>query len=102
MTTHARKPIVAPELVHADPLVALAAPRRRQILRLLEHPVLAGDLAARIHDLSRPAISAHLAILRRAGLVTCWAEGTRRWYQTDQAALEAALATIAREVGVDA
>src|SRR3954454_13573913 len=62
-------------------LQALAEPRRREILALLadgEQP--AGAIAARF-DVTRPAISQHLAVLRTAGLVTQRREGTRRLYR---------------------
>src|SRR4051812_14685759 len=56
-----------------DPLsiafAALADPTRRDILqRLRRGPQTAGDLAAR-YPISRPAVSQHLAVLEKAGLV---------------------------------
>ncbi len=62
-------------------LQAMAEPRRREILLLVRdraHTV--GEIAARF-DISRPAISQHLAVLNEAGLVTVTAEGTRRFYR---------------------
>jgi len=62
-------------------LHALAEPRRREILALLadgEQP--AGAIAARF-DVTRPAISQHLAVLRAAGLVSERRDGTRRLYR---------------------
>jgi DNA-binding transcriptional ArsR family regulator len=62
-------------------LHAIAEPRRREILALLaggEQP--AGAIAARF-DITRPAISQHLAVLREAGLVTERRDGTRRLYR---------------------
>ena len=59
---------------------ALAQPHRREIMRLLaggEQSV--GALASRF-DLSQPAVSQHLAVLKGAGLVTDRREGTRRLY----------------------
>lgn len=48
---------------------ALADPTRRDILtRLSGSSVTVGDLAAN-YDMSRPAISQHLAVLERAGLI---------------------------------
>jgi DNA-binding transcriptional ArsR family regulator len=57
-----------------DPLsvafAALADPTRRDILeRLRRGPQTAGDLAAR-YPISRPAVSQHLAVLEKAGLVS--------------------------------
>lgn len=63
---------------------ALAEPRRRAILRLVwddERP--AGDIAARF-DLTFGAVSQHLGVLRRAGLVTIRKDGTRRFYRANR------------------
>ena len=50
-------------------LKAIAEPRRREILRLVSGGELtAGEIAARF-DVTRPAISQHLTILRNAGLL---------------------------------
>src|SRR5713226_2109435 len=60
---------------------ALAEPRRRDILRLVRDDELsAGDIASHF-DVSRPAISQHLRVLRGAGLVDERREGTRRLYR---------------------
>jgi DNA-binding transcriptional ArsR family regulator len=59
----------------------LAEPNRRRILDLLqtsERPV--GDLVERL-DLSQPAVSKHLRILREAGLVDVRADAQRRLYR---------------------
>src|SRR3954465_5272975 len=61
-------------------LRAIAEPRRRQILTLVRDGGLsAGEIAARF-DVSRPAISQHLAVLKEAGLVNERRNGTRRLY----------------------
>jgi DNA-binding transcriptional ArsR family regulator len=39
--------------------------------------------------ISRPAVSRHLRLLKKAGLVTDRAEGTRRLYRLDDAGIEA-------------
>lgn len=50
-------------------LAALADPTRRQVVDLLrERPRRAGELAAASH-MSGPAMSRHLRVLRRSGLV---------------------------------
>jgi DNA-binding transcriptional ArsR family regulator len=60
---------------------AIAEPRRREILALIqEHELPAGQIAARF-DVTRPAISQHLRVLVDAGLVTERREGTRRLYR---------------------
>jgi DNA-binding transcriptional ArsR family regulator len=51
-------------------LLALADPTRRQVIELLrKKPRRASDLADRF-EVTRPAMSRHLKILRKAGLVT--------------------------------
>jgi DNA-binding transcriptional ArsR family regulator len=62
-------------------LRAIADPRRREILRLVRDDELsAGAIAARF-DVSRPAVSQHLTILKEAGLVNERRNGTRRLYR---------------------
>jgi DNA-binding transcriptional ArsR family regulator len=69
-------------------LKALAEPRRRQILSLVRDGELsAGEIAAQF-DVSRPAISQHLTVLKEAGLVTERRNGTRRLYQARPEGLE--------------
>jgi len=66
---------------------ALAAPRRREILTLVRDDELsAGEIASRF-DVSRPAVSQHLAALREAGLLIERREGTRRLYRAQPEAL---------------
>jgi DNA-binding transcriptional ArsR family regulator len=62
-------------------LRALAEPRRREILRLVWDAELpAGQIAAHF-EVSRPAISQHLGVLREAGLVLERRVGTKRLYR---------------------
>jgi DNA-binding transcriptional ArsR family regulator len=63
-------------------LKALAEPRRRAMLRLVWSQELpATEIADRFSDVSRPAISQHLAVLKEADLVSERREGTRRLYR---------------------
>jgi DNA-binding transcriptional ArsR family regulator len=62
-------------------LQALAEPRRRAILALVRDRELAAGEIARRFDVTRPAISQHLAVLREAGLVTERRDGARRLYR---------------------
>jgi DNA-binding transcriptional ArsR family regulator len=64
-------------------LQAIAEPRRREILRLVWSSELrAGEIASHFeHEVTRPAISQHLRVLRDAGLVSERREGTRRLYR---------------------
>lgn len=64
-----------------DALKALAEPRRREILTLIRHDALPVGEIARHFDVSRPAISQHLAVLEGADLVTVTRDGTRRLYR---------------------
>ncbi|NND01595.1 MAG: winged helix-turn-helix transcriptional regulator [Acidimicrobiia bacterium] len=59
---------------------ALGDPIRQRIVELLaEGDREAGDLAAQF-DVSRPAVSRHLRVLRDAGVVTSREDGRRRVY----------------------
>ena len=62
-------------------LKAIAEPRRRAILRLVSDTELpAGGIAVHF-DISRPAVSQHLTVLKEAGLVTERRNGTQRLYR---------------------
>lgn len=59
---------------------AIAQPKRREILRLLAGGERsAGEVAARF-DVTHPAISQHLRVLKEAGLIGERRDGTRRLY----------------------
>ena len=69
-------------------LDALGDATRRAILeRLIDGPLAVGELASEF-PVSRPAISQHLRVLKRANLVTDRAAGTRRLYAVNPAAME--------------
>jgi DNA-binding transcriptional ArsR family regulator len=60
---------------------AVAAPRRRAILRLVRDGELsAGEIAAHF-DVTRPAVSQQLRVLKDAELLVERREGTRRLYR---------------------
>jgi DNA-binding transcriptional ArsR family regulator len=60
---------------------AIAEPRRREILSLVrERELSAGEIASHF-DVTRPAISQHLTVLRESGLLTERRDGTRRLYR---------------------
>ena len=62
-------------------LKAIAAPRRRRILTLVRDGELsAGEIAAHF-DVTRPAVSQHLNVLKEAGLVSERRNGTKRLYR---------------------
>jgi len=62
-------------------LKAIAEPRRRAILRLVWDRELAAGAIAEQFEVSRPAISQHLRVLKDAALVSERREGTRRLYR---------------------
>lgn len=67
---------------------ALADPTRRDILtRLSGSSVTVGDLAAN-YEMSRPAISQHLAVLERAGLIERTARAQWRECRVREAGLD--------------
>ncbi|MEO8289401.1 MAG: metalloregulator ArsR/SmtB family transcription factor [Gaiellaceae bacterium] len=62
-------------------LRAIAEPNRRRILELVaEDERSAGEIAGEF-DITRPAVSQHLTVLKSAGLVVERREGTRRFYR---------------------
>ncbi|HEX9695140.1 MAG TPA: metalloregulator ArsR/SmtB family transcription factor [Actinomycetota bacterium] len=69
-------------------LKALADDRRRTILRLVwDDERSAGEIASHF-DVSRPAISQHLAVMKGAGLIAERREGTFRYYSAHRERLE--------------
>lgn len=67
---------------------AIAEPHRREILRLVGGGEMsAGDIAAHF-EVTRPAISQHLTVLKDAGLLAERREGTRRIYRLRPEALD--------------
>lgn len=93
-------------------LAAIADPTRRRIVELLaERERSSGELVAEF-DLSAPAISQHLNVLRAAGLVTTRVEGQSRiqalkphglddleaWLQKTRAVWSRRLDSLAREL----
>ncbi len=70
-----------------DALQIVAEPRRREILRMVwRRERSAGEIAAGF-DVSFPAVSQHLKVLRDAGFVTVRRRGRERLYAADRIAL---------------
>lgn len=68
-------------------LQAIAEPRRREILRLVRDRELSvGEIAAQF-DITQPAVSQHLRVLREARLVSERREGARRMYTANHESL---------------
>jgi DNA-binding transcriptional ArsR family regulator len=77
---------LATQALH-DPLSALSSPRRREILRLVWSEELPAGEIARAFDVSWPAISQNLRVLKDSGLVRERRAGTSRLYRADRIAL---------------
>jgi DNA-binding transcriptional ArsR family regulator len=70
-------------------LDALGDPTRRLVFRRLRNGTRSVREIAQGMDVSRPAVSQHLKVLKTAGLVVVRAEGTRRLYRVDTRGIEA-------------
>src|ERR1700736_5346176 len=67
---------------------AIASPRRRQILRLVWGAERsAGEIASTVREVSWPAVSQNLRVLKNSGLITERRKGTHRYYKADRRAL---------------
>jgi ArsR family transcriptional regulator, repressor of sdpIR and other operons len=70
--------------VSRDLLVALADPMRQDLVQLLARAELTvGEVAERV-TLSRPTVSHHLNLLRRAGLVRVRKQGREMYYRLNK------------------
>jgi DNA-binding transcriptional ArsR family regulator len=71
-----------------DAFVALADPTRRQIIQSLASGESGfGDIADQF-EMSRPAVSQHLKVLREAGLVAVRKDAQRRIYRIEASGFE--------------
>jgi DNA-binding transcriptional ArsR family regulator len=67
-----------------DAFAVIAAPRRREILRLIwDQEMSAGDIAATM-PVTFGAVSQHLSVLRHAGIVDVRTDGTYRYYRANR------------------
>jgi DNA-binding transcriptional ArsR family regulator len=73
----------------SDVFNAIAEPRRREIIGVLaggrEHAV--GELVARLR-MAQPAVSKHLGVLRKVGIVSMNKNGQQRLYRLNSATLK--------------
>jgi DNA-binding transcriptional ArsR family regulator len=70
-------------MAYADAIQALGDPTRRTVFELLRAgPRSVGDIARGL-PVSRPAVSQHLRVLERAGLVSARRAGTRNYYSVN-------------------
>ena len=82
-----------------DPFDALGDPNRRAIVELLGDAERSVQELADLLPISRPAVSRHLRVLKRAGLVVERPVGTRRIYQLHDEGVEAVRAYMERVWG---
>src|SRR6202044_1691433 len=76
-------------VTYQSALLALGDPTRRRVFEELRRgPRSVGKIAARM-PVSRPAVSQHLGVIKKAGLAADRAEGTRRVYYIDPKGLAA-------------
>ena len=66
-----------------DPIRALAEPKRRAILELIANEELSAGEIAEHFDVTRPAVSQHLTVLKSAGLIAERRDGTKRLYRIE-------------------
>jgi DNA-binding transcriptional ArsR family regulator len=70
-------------------LDALGDPTRRLVFKRLRTGTRSVRQLAEGMDVSRPAVSQHLRVLKRAGLIVVHTEGTRRLYAIDTRGIDA-------------
>jgi DNA-binding transcriptional ArsR family regulator len=82
-----------------DPFDALGDPNRRAIIELLGARERSVQELADLLPISRPAVSRHLRLLKRAGLVVERPRGTRRIYTLHDQGIEAVRSYVERVWG---
>jgi DNA-binding transcriptional ArsR family regulator len=72
-----------------DVFNAIAEPRRRQIVEILagQGALAVGAIVIAV-GMPQPAVSKHLGVLRKVGVVSVTSEGQRRMYQLEASALK--------------
>jgi DNA-binding transcriptional ArsR family regulator len=80
--------VVARSATTTDAFSAVAEANRRDLLDAIgDGEVTVGELVDRL-GLGQPQVSKHLGVLRAVGLVLVRADGRRRWYRVNGAALK--------------
>ena len=74
-----------------ETLKALSDPVRREILEHLKHGRLPAGRIAELFDISSPAVSRHLSVLKDAGLVRDYRKGKFVFYELKASVLEETL-----------
>lgn len=70
---------------------ALSDPTRREILNLLKQDSMSAGDISRHFDMSVPAVSKHLSIIKEAGLIRDRREGKYIYYELNASVLEEVL-----------
>ena len=83
---------------HQSVFAALASAPRREVIAFLAQTALSTSELALRFGISAPAVSRHLAVLQRAGLVSPERQGQRVLYRLERDALLDALAALASAV----
>ncbi|HKI65306.1 MAG TPA: metalloregulator ArsR/SmtB family transcription factor [Burkholderiales bacterium] len=83
---------------HQYVFAALASAPRRQVIAFLAQTALSTSELAQRFGISAPAVSRHLAVLQRAGLVSAERQGQRVLYRLNRDALLDALGGLASAV----
>jgi DNA-binding transcriptional ArsR family regulator len=83
---------------HERVFAALASAPRRQAIAFLAQTALSTSELAQRFGISAPAVSRHLAVLQRAGLVSAERQGQRVLYRLNRDALLDALGAFASAV----
>lgn len=73
--------IQLPNIMRRDVFQAIADPVRRDIIELLANETLSVNAVAEKFDVSRPAISKHLKILKECGIIEINKQGRERFCQ---------------------
>ncbi len=81
--------------VNSNIFQAIADPTRRTLLDLLSEGARAVKAMQEPFDISQPALSQHLRVLRRAGLVSSRRIGREQWYRLNAEPLTEVSAWIA-------
>ncbi len=69
---------------------AMAEPNRLQILKMVrDRELSAGEIAKKFKGITRPAVSQHLTVLKKNGLIEERRDGTRRLYRVRPEGFEA-------------
>jgi DNA-binding transcriptional ArsR family regulator len=73
---------------------ALADPTRREVLRMLGHGEKSAGELSESFDMTKPSMSHHFSVLKKAGLIHSRRDGTNIYYSLDTTVIQDALVWI--------